>query len=152
MNSVRPMFYGENVQDTRPLFFTSWDKYKKNIPLSPLESQIAAVIQVHPDYHSLFENPARYLEKSYEPEDGETNPFLHVGLHLAVREQIATYRPAGIKKAYQQLLIKMQDPLLVEHRMMEQLIACLWEAQSTGKAPDEQIYLNNLLNPVTIAG
>jgi hypothetical protein len=139
------MFYGESIQDTRPLFFTSWEKYKKKLPLSPLESEIAAVIHSHPEYHRIFDNPTQYLEKAFEPEQGATNPFLHLGLHIAVREQIATDRPLGIKKAYQQLLNKIHDPMLVEHRMMEQLAACLWEAQSSGKAPDEQIYLNNLL-------
>lgn len=140
------MFYGESIQDTRPLFFNSWDKYIKKLPLSPLESQIVAVIQVHPEYHSIFENPARYLEKPYEPEQGQTNPFLHLGLHLAVREQVATDRPIGIKKAYRQLLTQMKDPLVVEHHIMERLAACLWEAQSKGRMPDEQSYLNNLLH------
>jgi hypothetical protein len=139
------MFYGDSIQDTRPLFFTSWDKYKKNSPLLPLENEIVAVIQAHPEYHAIFDNPDRYLEQSYAPESGETNPFLHLGLHLAVREQIATNRPVGIKKAYQQLIIQMKNPLLAEHRMMEQLVACLWQAQNTGQAPDEQVYLLNLL-------
>lgn len=138
------MFYGESIQDTRPLFFNSWDKYKKKMPLSPLESQIVDVIQKHPEYHSMFDNPLRYLEKSFEPDQGEVNPFLHLGLHLAVREQVATDRPLGIQKAWQQLLVKMRDPLLAEHYMMEQLAACLWEAQSTGKTPDEGRYLKNL--------
>lgn len=139
------MFYGESIQDTRPLFFNSWDKYRKNVPLLPLESQIVDVIQKHPEYHNIFDNPLRYLEKSWVPDQGETNPFLHLGLHLAVREQIATDRPFGIRKVYQQLLAKMQDALRVEHHMMDHLAACLWEAQSTGRAPDEQTYLNRLL-------
>jgi hypothetical protein len=137
------MFYGDSIQDTRPLFFTSWDKFKKKSLLSPLENEIVAVIQAHPEYHAIFDNPARYLEKPYVSENGETNPFLHLGLHLAVREQIATNRPVGIKKVYQQLIIKMKNPLLVEHRMMEKLAACLWQAQSSGQAPDEQVYLGS---------
>ncbi|WP_204318325.1 DUF1841 family protein [Serratia marcescens] len=44
---------------------------------------------------------------------GETNPFLHMGLHLAVREQVATDRPQGIRTVYTKLIEKYQDPMVV---------------------------------------
>lgn len=143
------MFYGNNVQDTRQLFFDSWAKYKTKKPLLPLESEIVEVIRVHPEYHAMLEQPEKLKEKHYFPETGESNPFLHMGLHLAIREQLATDRPLGIAAVYQKLLVKIKDPLAVEHLMMDQLAECLWLAQRHHQTPDEQLYLNRL-NALTI--
>ncbi|QBR83157.1 DUF1841 family protein [Legionella israelensis] len=138
------MFYGNHVQDTRQLFFTCWQKYKKKLPLLPLETQIINVIIDHPEYHTLLDNQSSNLNKSYLPEMGETNPFLHMGLHMAVREQIATDRPQGIKNIYQLLINKGNEPINVEHLMMERLAECLWAAQKDNRIPDESSYLNQL--------
>lgn len=138
------MFYGETIQETRQIFFTSWEKYQQKKPLLPLEHEIVQVILAHPEYHSYLANPGKYHEHSYYPEFGETNPFLHMGLHLAIREQIATNRPTGIEDAYSKLIKKHSDPLHVEHLMMEQLAECLWLSQKNNQPPDETKYLNAL--------
>lgn len=135
------MFYGETIQDTRQMFFDSWQKYLSKQPLTPLEQQIAQVIQVHPEYHSIIENSNKFQDHTYYPELGATNPFLHMGLHLGIREQVATNRPSGINATYQKLVLKYHDPLHVEHLMMDQLAECLWLAQKNNTAPDEEHYL-----------
>lgn len=138
------MFYGETIQETRQIFFTSWEKYQQKKSLLPLEHEIVQVILAHPEYHYFIENPEKFHEHIYYPEFGETNPFLHMGLHLAIREQIATNRPTGIEKTYQKLIKKFSDPLQVEHMMMEQLAECLWLSQKNNQPPDEHQYLNTL--------
>lgn len=138
------MFYGDTVQDTRQLFFSSWNKYQNKKQLSPLEKQIVQVILAHPEYHQMLEYPERFHEHTYYPEFGETNPFLHMGLHLAVREQIATNRPTDIQSAYNNLIKIYHNPLEVEHLIMEQLAECLWLSQKNNQPPDEQLYLANL--------
>lgn len=138
------MFYGETIQETRQMFFNSWEKYQQKKPLTPLENEIVQVILAHPEYHQTVENQNKFQQQSYYPELGETNPFLHMGLHLGIREQIATDRPAGINAIYQLLLKKYADPLVVEHLMMEQLAECLWRAQKNNLPPDEQDYLATL--------
>lgn len=140
------MFYGETVQETRQLFFSSWSKYQQKIALLPLEHEIVQVLLAHPEYHSFLNNPGKYHEHTYYPEFGETNPFLHMGLHLAVREQVATDRPTGISSVYQQLLLKYSDALEVEHLIMEQLAECLWNSQRDNLPPDDQVYLRALLD------
>jgi hypothetical protein len=134
------MFYGDSIEDTRQLFFLSWDKYRQSLPLTALEQGIADVIAAHPEYHALLEHPQQ-VNTHYYPELGETNPFLHMGLHIAIREQITTNRPKGIQTLYNHLLKKYQDPLEVEHKMMEQLAECLWLAQKNNLPPDENNYL-----------
>jgi hypothetical protein len=136
------MFFGDNVQDTRKLFFTSWHKYRSSQILSPLEKQIVDVILIHPEYHALLDTAPANFDQAYFPELGETNPFLHMGFHLAVRDQIATDRPPGLADLYHQLVKKYSDPMIVEHLMMEQLAECLWQAQRNQYEPNEKGYLN----------
>ena len=137
------MFYGNEVQDTRQMFFNSWQKYLQKQPLLPLEQQIVAVIIDHPEYQAIFEKSG-YKDQAYFPELGQTNPFLHMGLHLAIRDQTSTDRPAGISQVYKKLLKKYADQLAVEHLMMDSLAECLWQAQRDNKAPDEKKYLSTL--------
>lgn len=135
------MFYGNDVQDTRQVFFLSWKKYQQGQPLQPLEQQLIDVILMHPEYHALLSMAATPTTQTYFPELGQTNPFLHMGLHLAIREQVATDRPTGIATIYHTLIKKYQDIALVEHLLMEHLAECLWHAQRHGSAPDEKRYL-----------
>lgn len=138
------MFYGDTIQETRQLFYSSWEHYLQKKPLSALEQQLVQVILDHPEYQSVITNRNKFQEQSYYPEFGETNPFLHMGLHLAVREQVATNRPTGISAVFQQLVQKYKDPLHVEHLIMDQLAECLWLAQKNNLPPDEQNYLTSL--------
>jgi hypothetical protein len=140
------MFYGDTIQETRQMFFTSWKKYQHKELLSPLEHEIVQVILAHPEYHKILENQNKFQQQSYFPELGEPNPFLHMGLHLAVREQVATERPVGINAIYKNLVKKYHDPLVVEHLIMEQLAECLWLSQKNNVPPDEHHYLQILAN------
>lgn len=107
----------------------------------PLEKQIVRVILDHPEYQALFEKPQPDNEPVYFPELGQPNPFLHMGLHLAIRDQLATNRPDGIQDLYHQLLSIHQDSLEVEHRLMDKLAESLWQAQRDQTMLDEAGYL-----------
>lgn len=132
--------YGNTVEDTRSVFYITWKKYRAHEPLSSLESQLLTVILMHPEYHHLLESNAA-LHKRYSIENGETNPFLHMGLHLTIREQVSTNRPFGIKEIYQALDSAYHDQSQVEHLMMEKLAQCLWQANKDSTIPDETHYL-----------
>ncbi|MFA5960513.1 MAG: DUF1841 family protein [Tatlockia sp.] len=135
------MFYGDTVQDTRKVFFTSWLKYRQKLPLEPLEEQLVHVILDHPEYHAMLEIDPSQADRTFFPELGQTNPFLHMGLHLALREQIATNRPVGIAALYQNLVTQYADSLHVEHLMIDHLAECLWQAQHAQTMPNETAYL-----------
>jgi hypothetical protein len=66
-----------------------------------------------------------------------------MGLHLGIREQVATHRPAGINELYRQLVIKY-GTLEAEHRMMDCLAESIWLAQRQQTTPDEAAYLECL--------
>jgi len=125
----------------RLFFLDIWKKYQASIPLQALEELILGVILEHPEYHILLSNEENALLQEYTPETGETNPFLHMGMHIAIREQIGSDRPGGIAALYQQLLSKFATAHDLEHRIMECLGEALWSAQRNNTLPDEAAYL-----------
>ena len=135
--------FGQNRQQLRQFYHDVWQKKSNNLVLNALETSIAQVIEAHPEYHSIFQSDAS-LEQDYFVEDGQTNPFLHMGLHISLHEQISTNRPDGIREIYQQLLHKFGDAHAAEHQMMECLTESLWLAQRNNTAPSEADYLDAL--------
>jgi len=138
-----PFFHNQNRDELRTFYMEAWRKHRERVPMEPLEAQIADVIALHPEYHSVLENAAT-LNKDYTPESGQSNPFLHMGLHLAIREQVATDRPPGIKAAFEAAVNKFGSPHDAEHQMIECLAEALWDAQRSGRAPDEMAYLERV--------
>lgn len=126
------------------MFFDVWRKQQAGEPLSALENIIADIIRRHPEYQPLLEQPDKALDWDWRPEGGQTNPFLHMGLHIAIREQLSIDRPAGVKAAYAALLEKTGDAHAAEHHMLECLAETLWYAQRDNRLPDEQAYLDCL--------
>ena len=124
------------------MYFDAWQKSTTGAALSPLEAQIASVIEDHPEYQPMMTDAV--IDASFSPEGGQTNPFLHMGLHLAVREQVATDRPAGIAAIFNTLLVRTGDAHEAEHQALECLAETLWEAQGANALPDESAYLERL--------
>ena len=138
------MLFGESRQDTRSVFFNVWRKYQHQEPLEGAERIIIKVILAHPEYQSLLENPERYQDKDYLPEHGEINPFLHLGMHVAIEEQLSMDRPKGIKTYFTKLSEQHQDGHVALHNIMECLGEMLWHAQRDRTAPDEKLYFTCL--------
>jgi hypothetical protein len=139
-----PVFSGQNREQMRRMYLDAWRKFTLRAPLEPLEAQLAAVIAEHPEYVTWLESGEKALTAEFTPEAGRQNPFLHMGLHLAIREQVATDRPAGIAEVHQKLSARLGDPHAAEHAMLEALAEALWDAQRNGRPPDEQAYLERL--------
>ena len=135
------------IQDrdsSRRFFIEVWRKYNTGIPLQPLEELILGVILEHPEYHSYLQGDGDSLAREFTPETGTTNPFLHMGMHIAIREQVASNRPPGIAGIYQQLAKSATSVHDLEHRLMECLGETLWRAQRDNTLPDETAYLECL--------
>jgi hypothetical protein len=132
--------FGSDRNTLRKFYQDSWQKSQQNLPISTLEQQVVTVIAEHPEYHKaiLTDHAA---QKDWAVESGDTNPFLHLGMHLALREQISTDRPAGIARCYHELCISTQEPLEAEHQMMDCLGEAIWKAQGNQTTPDESQYL-----------
>lgn len=138
------MLFGQNRDELRRFYLECWRKYRHKLPLQPLEAQIAEVVALHPEYHPLLEDEERAIGQEFSAESGQVNPFMHMGMHLGLREQISTDRPAGVRAVHDALQRKIGDSHEAEHRMMECLGQAMWEAQQSGMPPDEQNYLECL--------
>lgn len=136
------MIFGQDRNQLRTMYAEAWRKQCERLPMSPLELQIAAIVELHPEYHA--DVTGNDLNRDYTPDGGQTNPFLHMGLHLGVREQVATDRPRGIAEIHDLLIAQLGDVHAAEHRMIDCLAETLWEAQSRNLAPDEEKYLDRL--------
>ena len=136
------MIFGQDRTELRKMYADAWQKHCQKLPMTALEVQIAAVVELHPEYHDDVMSDD--LDKDFTPEQGKTNPFLHMGLHLGIREQIATNRPPGIDRVFSLLATKSGGAHTAEHDMIDCLAETLWEAQSQNTAPDEQKYLERL--------
>ncbi len=137
------MFYTSERDKLRQFYVDTWQKSRFSLPMDAMEQMVARVIELHPEYQTMLTNE-KHLGNEYKPEDGETNPFLHMGMHLGLQEQVSMDRPAGIQAVYQQLGEKLRDVHDTEHAMMECLGESLWIAQRDQVEPDEQEYLRNL--------
>ena len=137
------MLYGHDRDDLRRAYVDAWSKSRGGQLLEPLERLLAEVVAEHPEYHALLESPDA-LAREFPPEAGRTNPFLHMGLHVAVREQLATDRPPGVRALYAKLLPRFADAHRLEHAFIECLAQTLWDAQREGTAPDEARYLDRV--------
>jgi Domain of unknown function (DUF1841) len=137
------LFADHGREQLRAAYREAWRKWQGRLPLQPYEMQLAEVIEQHPEYHTLLQDPES-LSQDYPIDSAGPNPFLHLALHVALREQVGTDRPGGIAALHRQLSARLGSAHEAEHRMQEVLAQILWEAQRGARAPDEQDYLQRL--------
>lgn len=120
----------------RQVFYTAWQHFQDKKPLEGVEALIVEVLLAHPEYHALFAREAAVRDS-----DLGASPFLHLGLHIALAEQMATDRPTGIVTQWQRLQQHVKDPHEARHLMMACLEKTLREAQERQDGPDEASYI-----------
>jgi hypothetical protein len=135
------MIFSQDRSELRRMYARAWQKHLDGDVLSPLENQIARIVAEHPEYHDAITGD---VQRDFTVEGGQINPFLHMGLHLGIREQVATDRPPGIAAVFRALAARSGDAHAAEHRMIDCLAETLWEAQRAASAPDEAAYLERL--------
>ena len=135
--------FGNNRNELRQVYLSCWQLKKNNLPMDPLQEIVANIVELHPEYHDLLEHEDS-VDQDFSAETGESNPFLHMSMHIALHEQISTNRPDGINDCYQKLCLLHGGPHDAEHAMMECLGEALWLAQRNQTTPDEDKYLECL--------
>ena len=122
----------------------AWQRHLERMPLAPLQAQMVEVIALHPEYQAQLSGTLGSAARVNDDAHALAGSFLHLSLHLALREQLATDRPRGIAQIHRQLIAAQHNGHEAEHRMMEVLEQALWEAQRAGRMPDELLYLESL--------
>ena len=138
------MFF-QDRKSQREFLAKSWQKYTSNIPLEPLEEQLVSIIEIHPEYQDLITN----IDSEYFPEQGEINPFLHINLHLALKDQLSLNEPNGVREIHQKLIYHFKDQHVVEHLMMECIAEMIYLSQKNNTAMDQESYLNCITGLIT---
>ncbi|MEO5661616.1 MAG: DUF1841 family protein, partial [Polaromonas sp.] len=89
--------------DVRRFFCSIYAKAQARQPLQAIETIASQWLDEHPEYHGDFKDADAALEKMYDVEDGKTNPFLHLSMHLSISEQCSIDQPRGIRQAIELL-------------------------------------------------
>jgi hypothetical protein len=126
----------------REFLFDLWEKHSRGAALTPLETVALAIVLEHPEYHPILADRERYLERDWKPEGGETNPFLHLQMHLAIEEQLSIDQPPGIRAAVDALARRLDSMHAARHEVMECLAETVWNAQRHAAPFDNAAYLD----------
>jgi hypothetical protein len=136
--------FNPSRDEVRTFFFEAWSKFKAHQSLTDLEKIALGVMHMHPEYHSILNQPEQFKHQDYFPEFGETNPFLHMSLHLSLLEQISINQPIGITGIYTELKTKHQNEHDAQHAVLECLAETIWQAQRSNTSMDSAHYLQLL--------
>jgi hypothetical protein len=136
--------FNPSREEVRRFFCDTWKKKTENHILTPMETLASDWMVQHPEYHTSLANPEDAVAQDYTPERGETNPFLHLSMHLSISEQISIDQPLGIKAIAEKLTKKLGSEHEAQHAMMECLGQVMWEAQREGQPLSPEKYLEAL--------
>jgi len=137
-----PAMFAPSQADVRRFFCEAARKRREGLPLTPIETLAADWIAEHPEYDTALADVDTALAAVYDVEDGRTNPFLHLSMHLSITEQIAIDQPRGIKQAYELLAARRGSAHDAQHEVMECLGEMIWASQRSGLPPDGEKYLD----------
>lgn len=140
----RNTVFNPSRNEVREFFFAIWSKAQAGSVLTPLEAMALSVVQAHPEYHDVLSNPDRYREREWTPEGGETNPFLHLSVHLAIEEQLSIDQPPGIRSIVQSLESTLGNAMDARHAVMDCLVEQVWQAQRNAVPFNNEAYLDCL--------
>lgn len=133
--------FNPSRDQVRQFFFGVWQKYQNSLPLEGAETLALPILLQHPEYHAMLDQPERYLDRDYPPEFGETNPFLHLAMHLSLAEQASIDQPPGIRERLDRLTSSLGERMQAEHAAMDCLAEMIWQAQRHGGTYDAAGYL-----------
>jgi hypothetical protein len=133
--------FNPSRDEVREMFFRVWKSYREGMPLAGIEALALDVILQHPEYHDALSDPERSRDRDYVD---ESNPFLHMSLHVALEEQLSIDQPPGIAARFRALLERHGDRHEALHQALECLAETVWRAQRDRAPPDAASYLDCL--------
>ncbi len=138
------MLYQPTQADVRRFFCCVYAKANDNTALEAIETIASLWIDEHPEYHADLKDidaALQSLNQVITTDDGKTNPFLHLSMHLTITEQCSIDQPRGIRQAVELLAARLDSLHDAHHVVMECLGQMIWDAQQNKRAPDGQAYV-----------
>ncbi len=136
--------FNPSQQDVRRFFCETFRKFHAKEILTPLEAIASDWINQHSEYDEVLSDLDTALHANYSIDQGNSNPFLHLSMHLSIAEQIAVDQPRGVRQAFDVLSTKLNSQHEAHHEMMECLGTMIWNSQRNGLPPDGEAYIEAL--------
>ena len=132
--------FNPTKDEVRRFFCDAWRKTQANEVLTPLEAIARDWMLQHPEYEAALSDQDAAQSADYDIAKGQSNPFLHLSMHLSIAEQVSIDQPPGIRNAFQ-LLAERLGEHDAHHEIMECLGQMLWTSQRNGTPPDGEGYV-----------
>lgn len=133
--------FNPSPSDVRRFFCAAHSKTQIGAPMEAIETLASLWIAEHPEHHATLADVEAAVLHNYDDPPGQSNPFLHLSMHLSISEQCSIDQPRGIRQAVE-LLTKRLDSLHdAHHATMDCLGQMLWESQRAGRPPDGEAYI-----------
>ena len=137
--------FAPSQEEVRRFFCGAWAKHLTVQPLTPLEALAVDWISQHPEYHEDLSDVEAAIAAQFKVEEGRTNPFLHLSMHLSITEQTSIDQPRGIKAAVERLAHRRASLHEAHHEVMEALGQMVWASQRSGQPFDGEAYIAEIL-------
>ena len=98
--------------------------------MDALETLASQWIAEHPEYHADLSDVDAALTRQYSGDNGQSNPFLHLSMHLSISEQCSIDQPQGIRQAVELLAARRDSLHEAHHAAMDCLGTMLWEIRA----------------------
>ena len=133
--------FSPSQADVRRFFCSVYAKALAGQGLEAIEIIASEWMNEHPEYAQDFQDVNTALAAMTEVQEGRTNPFLHLSMHLSISEQCSIDQPRGIRQAIELLTHKRDSLHQAHHEAMDCLGKMLWESQQAGRPPDGDAYI-----------
>jgi hypothetical protein len=133
--------FSPSQADVRRFFCSVYAKAQAGQPMEAIETLASLWIEEHPEYHAELADVDAALGAMLQAEEGKSNPFLHLSMHLSISEQCSIDQPRGIRQAVELLAHRRNSLHLAHHDAMDCLGTMIWESQRAGRPPDGNVYM-----------
>jgi hypothetical protein len=133
--------FSPSQADVRRFFCSVYAKAQTGQPMEAIETLASLWIEEHPEYHADLADIDVALGAMLQAEEGKSNPFLHLSMHLSISEQCSIDQPRGIRQAVELLAHRRDSLHLAHHDAMDCLGTMIWESQRAGRPPDGNVYI-----------
>ena len=133
--------FSPSQADVRRFFCSIYAKALAGSTLEAIETIASQWMNEHPEYAQDFADVDAALASMGDVQEGRTNPFLHLSMHLSISEQCSIDQPRGIRQAVELLTARLDSLHDAHHAAMDCLGEMLWESQRTGRPPDGNAYI-----------
>ena len=133
--------FSPSQADVRRFFCSVYAKALAGTALEAIETIASQWMDEHPEYAQDFSDVDAALASMTEVQEGRTNPFLHLSMHLSISEQCSIDQPRGIRQAIELLTHRRNSLHLAHHEAMDCLGKMRWESQQAGRPPQGDAYI-----------